>query len=785
MGGSTRCSPYSLLVHNDVLVRKVVRYNFFRRSLSRLFSGIKGAYNDINPSTLTGAIDVIAVEQPDGSYTCGPFYVRFGKLTAISPADKTVEIYVNGKYIDFLRMRLGPAGDAYFVDSDACSSDDEKYPVDPHTPGADVKWHGSITRRKRRKVRRDSAMSEPDTSTLLEDLEDDDAIRSDSEQVDIPGESRPPLTNHFGSDGFLADSFGSVDQGLNWPYSGLRQRLSERQPPTFNNSELVREARNSPSTPKFDENNNKKAAKPSPLNAEVYLEDLGGSEVDPTVKEAYIYPPIHPGNSPVLGSEMYSHRPTEANFIDAGYRSDGEHSPRSLSPIYPTIYGLKLSLCGCSSHVSEEKFVENLVSFEDFIKDPESILTNPNLTVQLNDKYLCWALAAPSIISILAFQTELPHRTVRQLENLHMSKKQTRRTSWFSWGSRRVEAEEREQAKTAETHAIPEINEEPAAAARVSEPSDLSSETDLKEEARTHLPLRGNRLSSSDVARLRLKKGRNDVEFRVTTKYQGTCICSASIFVWHWSDQVVISDVDGTITRSDLLGHLLPLLGHDWTHDGVARLYSQISANGYRFIYLSARALGQAGITRSYLRQVVQDDFKLPDGPILLSPNSLLHALHQEVIEKKPENFKIKCLEEVTTLFPKTCHPLYAGFGNKSNDVFAYEQAGIERCRIFTVNPRGELRNEYNSVRTTSYRELNDSVEYIFPFIVDESRSPSSVFTDDRHSDNNSQSSKVTDKLFRRSSVGVASADMSTYSCFTYWRTDKLDTPSIDPQIST
>ncbi|TPP61231.1 Phosphatidate phosphatase LPIN3, partial [Fasciola gigantica] len=655
-----------------------------------------------------------------------------------------------------------PAGDAYFVDSDAYSSDDENYStVESHAEGAGVKWPGSVTRRRRRKVRRDSAMSEPDASTLLEDLENDDAIRSDSEQLDIP-DRRTSLVNHFGSDGFLIDSLNSINESLDWPYGGLRHRRSEQQSHTSSQSGLASEI-GSTSTPKFGENNNKKLLKSSPLkNGEVYLEDLVTSEVDPTVKEVYIYPPIHPGNVPISGTENYSHRSAEANFVDAGYRSDGEHSPRSLSPIYPTIYGLKLSLCGCSSNVSEEKFVENLVFLEDFIKDPESVLTNPNLTVQLNDKYLSWALAAPSIVSILAFQTELPHRTVRQLENVHMSKKQTRKTSWFSWGSRRVEVEENEEVKAAEIVVVPEVTKEQTPVISVSEASDPNSETETKEEVKTHSSLRGNRLSSSDIMKLRLKKGRNDVEFRVTTKYQGTCICSASIFVWHWSDQVVISDVDGTITRSDLLGHLLPLLGHDWTHDGVARLYSQISSNGYRFIYLSARALGQAGITRSYLRQVVQGDFRLPDGPVLLSPNSLLHALHQEVIEKKPENFKIKCLRDVTALFPETCHPLYAGFGNKNNDVFAYEQAGIERCRIFTVNPRGELRNEYNSVRNTSYRELHDSVEFIFPFIVEESRIQSPVSNAEQPPDSRPESCKAVDKMFRRSSVGVSSVDMST-----------------------
>ena len=47
-------------------------------------------YSDLNPATLTGAIDVIVVEQPDGStYLSSPFHVRFGKSgVALRPKGK-------------------------------------------------------------------------------------------------------------------------------------------------------------------------------------------------------------------------------------------------------------------------------------------------------------------------------------------------------------------------------------------------------------------------------------------------------------------------------------------------------------------------------------------------------------------------------------------------------------------------------------------------------------------------------------------------------------------------
>ena len=49
--------------------------------------------------------------------------------------------------------------------------------------------------------------------------------------------------------------------------------------------------------------------------------------------------------------------------------------------------------------------------------------------------------------------------------------------------------------------------------------------------------------------RLKLRDGANQVVFSVTTQYQGTCRCEAAIYLWKWDDRVIISDIDGTITK--------------------------------------------------------------------------------------------------------------------------------------------------------------------------------------------------------------------------------------------
>lgn len=244
------------------------------------------------------------------------------------------------------------------------------------------------------------------------------------------------------------------------------------------------------------------------------------------------------------------------------------------------------------------------------------------------------------------------------------------------------------------------------------------------------------RLTSDQITSLNLLEGPNDAVFSVTTAYQGTTKCSCTIYLWNWDDKIVISDIDGTITKSDVLGQVLPFLGKDWAQSGVTQLFTKIYENGYKFVYLSARAIGQAGTTRAYLQSVRQGDLCLPDGPLLLSPTSLISAFHREVIEKKPEEFKISCLKDIQALFPE--NPFFAGFGNKINDTWAYRAVGIHLSRIFTVNHRGELKLELIQAFQSSYTRLSDVVDQMFP---------------PRHHDSDQESNFL-----------------SEYSGFNYWR---------------
>ena len=80
------------------------------------------------------------------------------------------------------------------------------------------------------------------------------------------------------------------------------------------------------------------------------------------------------------------------------------------------------------------------------------------------------------------------------------------------------------------------------------------------------------------------------------------------------------------------MGQILPLIGRDWSQSGVAELFTRLSNNGYKLLYLSARAIGQSRVTKELLKNIRQGDLVLPNGPLLLNPTSLLRALHRSVV---------------------------------------------------------------------------------------------------------------------------------------------------------
>lgn len=317
---------------------------------------------------------------------------------------------------------------------------------------------------------------------------------------------------------------------------------------------------------------------------------------------------------------------------------------------------------------------------------------------------------------------------------------------WFSWRANEEKSSDEENDDIKKDKPRPRLHSSTARKQLSIQESKIQDENESRERTTSEC-ISGNesdfpkgkyrkvtRLSSDQIKSLNLKEGANSITFSVTTKYQGTAMCMATIYLWNHNDKIVISDIDGTITKSDVLGQILPVVGQAWAQSGVAHFFCKIQQNGYKVLYLSARAIGQAQQTRDYLKSVKQDQIMLPDGPLLLNPESLIKAFHREVIEKKPQEFKISCLRDIQRLFPTNKNPFYAGFGNKGSDVLSYRAVGISVSRIFTINHRGEVRHDLTNAFQTSYIKLSDLVDQMFPPFKTKGHPPSGLIAPDQFS---------------------------------------------------
>ena len=221
--------------------------------------------------------------------------------------------------------------------------------------------------------------------------------------------------------------------------------------------------------------------------------------------------------------------------------------------------------------------------------------------------------------------------------------------------------------------------------------------------------------TSEQLASLKLNRGYNKILFEIAST--GAKI-EAGIYLWSSNTKIVVSDVDGTITKSDALGQIYPKFGKDWTQAGVVRLLHLIQRNGYETLYVTARHIGYSQQTKDYLRGLQQQGFKLPEGPVITSPDRLWGAFKREVIERRPEVFKMQCFSEIRSLFPASNEaPFWAGFGNRDSDAASYSSVGVPQCRIYTVNTSGELRVASSSAvdSPSSYSEIQEYVNVIFP----------------------------------------------------------------------
>eukprot|EP00047_Mylnosiga_fluctuans_P003669 m.230281 g.230281 ORF g.230281 m.230281 type:complete len:791 (+) comp12040_c0_seq1:234-2606(+) len=746
-------------------------------------ANIKDFYNDINPATLSGAIDIIVVRQPDGTLRCSPFHVRFGKLYLLRPKEKTVHVCINDEPVH-LNMKIGEAGEAYFSTEDDLVSD----------VASGVASAGSLSPplERRRLISEnsdaDSCKSAPETSRVPPGSPD---RRQPNElaapDCDVPLDQVKPSVHFVDEPTDVYEwrwgDFPSTDEPLPAAdAAGLDPAAGPRGTEPGLLSRLGAILGRTPT----------ETASNSGDNTGVYLSDIEPTDQQAAAGEGAVprvpdedldavsfhsmpeddTATVHADTAegPSTSPDDEPRRSSDTTSVDTlGHESRA----RSVSDVRSRSaeLAIRLSLCGkarrdFTAPEAAEAFEKSVVSFDKFNGNP-GLLSDPNLVVQFNGKYFTWLEAAPMILSLVAFQRPLEPATIDKLL-LEES-----RRGWF-YGLFSSKADKKDGKLITPSPTVTDLPpvqpngtppgtvvgplaaaNDPAvaaiaaiaaptapAAAVVSEaPLDAVQAADLGV-ARSASPaptIRALKLTSEQLAKLNLREGANKATFTIISKMQGKHTVQCSIYLWNFDSKVVISDIDGTITKSDVMGHVAAFLSKDWTHVGVAGLYSAIEKNGYKFVYLSSRSISHAGPTRGYLKGVLQKEgFKLPDGPVLLSPASLFQSIHQEVIKRRPEEFKVACLRDIRRLFPRcaksictcccitegpenyspcTCEgegPFTAGFGNRATDELSYLAVGVPPSRIFTIDPSSSVRLS-NCVYRSSYEDLNQIVDQIFP----------------------------------------------------------------------
>lgn len=686
--------------------------------INKIFSSVNGLYNNINPITLSGVNDVIVVRDRDGVLRCSPFQLRFSRLHFSNARAKTVQLYINGALTD-ISMTITSQGDLFFEQQRANDAVDYERVVE-YLRSNEVSI-GAILSRRIEVPRRPSA--EPCLSSacdcVLNVSMDDSRINHRSMSITrhvTPGfskvcvhtkESGSPSTEKLAEEIDIFIQKERIDN-LNKRLFAKNNRIryyDEMYAPLaltyYKMSALLNSAEHFASVLEKQKlflylmesliaNRDVECG-----GASLSFSSCLSSKIERTVDEtfmAYLVKEIDdPENTVVKIEATIGSRGSYTSRAAASRRSsDGDRPPdkmrasqaegvpnqtskdRAGCPEGPCdksgfnandIYGDGRGV-GCSSR---DGLFNQQFSAADRAGSLDSLYT------------LGASMDADTMVPAKVSRFYLPYKTftklffeLRQTRNRFgllvefLEKEHNRALGWNIFGTKQP----------------------------------IKSDIGFSLE-----------LNSEELAMLRLRPGKNDVVFKISGQQRQL---EGNIYLWDADDKVVVSDIDGTITKSDLLGHLYAFVGRDWTHNGVAALFTRIVKNGYRMLYLTSRSLGQSSGTRSYLRAIDQDSFRLPEGPVIHSPDGLFRALYREVIVKRPEEFKIHCLSTIQGLFGGA-NPFLAGFGNRVSDAYTYKVLGIPNNRIYTINRDGQLIAEYTQSLVGTYHTMNEFIDSIFP----------------------------------------------------------------------
>ena len=371
----------------------------------------------------------------------------------------------------------------------------------------------------------------------------------------------------------------------------------------------------------------------------------------------------------------------------------------------------KLELSDCWNNINKNRYNKNfdiqgefnkkLINKEEFFKDPWKTIKNPNLAIKYGNQIFTSNVIIPMMFSQLVYGSPLPEKVVNNLTE--------GKDGLFFWKTKHKDAYRIDLDKIY-------YSEEKSMIYNSDDPlSDSKSKTiysDSGKKIKRYRMKKSSKFTSKILEKFELKEGINDIQYIV----DGYTI-SSNIYLWNYTDKIVISDFDGTITRSDVIGQLVVYLGIDWTHKYIAKLYSHIANNGYKMLYLTARTMYMQSSTKNSLNSINQNGFNMPMGPIMMNDSGYIDSIKTEIIDKVPQEFKIECLFNILKLFPSDVDPFYAGIGNKPSDKFAYEKVGINTSKIYIVNERGEISTENNTNNKTNFLLMDKNINELFPCV--------------------------------------------------------------------
>ncbi|RMZ77620.1 hypothetical protein DV738_g4301, partial [Chaetothyriales sp. CBS 135597] len=610
-------------------------------------SGVSKTWNSINPATLSGAIDVIVVEQADGTLACSPFHVRFGKFSLLRPFEKRVEFRVNGTKQNYA-MKLGETGEAFFV-FETSNDIPESLQTSPlASPAASPQTVVTGSQDE------PSLLGEP---TPL-DISANSPVSDDSADL-ANDESGVPIMqkkSHDASEERLDGSPSSSAPDISTQH--MTDSLFRPLGPDRTASENI-----------FHFADKEALGDVSRNLREHTLSSSAPPENRPELQRS-VSPPALPPQDAYNRAVTLSHKLSSSNIrtqvtqsgdlmLDmTGYKSSEEDALRAET------IARKL--------LSEE--LEGSYDIGSLIGTDENgnlwIYSSEEARDAANKKAVGASMDPPGLV---------PNDTVS--DPGYHSDSETASPS--------LDARTHQRAQSEEAQSAPRVSHE-----------------GTRNFAKTL------RLTSDQLKQLELKPGANPMSFTV-----GRATCPAFMYYWTSAVPIVISDIDGTITKSDTLGHILNMVGRDWTHQGVAKLYTEIVANGYNILYLTSRSVGQADMTRAYLNTINQEGWRLPKGPVIMSPDRTIAALRREVYLRKPEVFKMACLRDILSLFPDKTNPFYAGFGNRFTDALSYRTVNVPSTRIFTINTNSEVSIDLMSLSKyrSSYVSMREVVDHFFP----------------------------------------------------------------------